>query len=789
FAKTLYFRLFALIGDLTGWILGVFSLTGLIILFLTDENRRVKLWYICGALLFLFSSMIVYDRHYSVILLLFILPLTVRPFVTGAIGRLLDKRAIMPVLVLFIVFTVVHLIISLDKNGKTVNGEPRHLIPLAEHIRSTITDKGSILSVRSLFPVRLGFSHTGYDKKIEDWQTLLDYAKEKKCKYLLADYPEYNTMPFMRFLSNDEMTAPKGAVQVVRNGLVALYKFSDTSSIDTAINAKKYEIQDILTIYGSAVRSPISPDSVRAFLMSAIKKGVPEKVAIPPFQVVTRNQGNGFERFGFVFKSSTGALVSANLTTPPSGGVQTSGKPAVLLLPGMEREGKANPLCINTAENLARAGAFVLSIDRSGTGERIGVQYSHSAILLNSAAAGHAPAEQFILEAMEASMLLPNFTGIQTDSFSVVGIGADSWSALYLSIINKKVKNIGFVGGLTSSIDMAISNERPLQAAIPSLASKCDLPTFFSALPTAKIYLVSLGGNHNMYYGSLVSNGKGTMYQFTASDSFIPLTYAPFIKGFCKGLDLQQIEPAFTYNKEEAANYTASIGSDQIASNTPLLFSYPVDDRFDTTKAPEKSASQKAVKKGDKTIIIRLYSSQTGPAVQSDAKGDKVIEVPIQLTEVYSSYRDNVNQFYDELINGTAAINLITNKINSLRDKYSGSLYIAAEDTIAAYAALKIMTSSYGFADRIFLPFLPDMRPSRLIDGILSGYDGSPYSTANMENNRNLALYRLIYHFGNFDPVEAINDAADCGTVIYTTQEKDEGFFEKVNYLKTKNEF
>jgi hypothetical protein len=710
FSKNLYFRLFALVGDLTGWILGIFSLAGLIILFLTKEEKKVYVWYLCGGVLFIFSTLITYDRHFIVILLLFILPLTVRPFVTGAIGRLLDKRATLPVLAIFIIFTAIHLFISIDKNGKTAKGEPRHLIPMAEYIRANIKEKGTILSVRSLFPVRLGFKHVPFDKQIEEWSALLEYAKEKKCDYLLADFPEYNIMPFMRFLANEEVTAPKGAVQISRSGMSALYKFTFENTLDSTTLQKGYGISEVLTAYSFVSGEKLERDSIAQFIRSRIKKGVPEEITPPQFQVVTQNQGNGFMRYGFVFKSSRGALVSANLTTPPTGNLKVTDKPGILLLPGLEKEGKANALAKNVAENLAKAGAYVLTIDQPGTGERTGIQYSHSAMLMYSTASGYAPAEPFILEAMEAAALLPNFTGMQTDSFSVVSIGEDCWTALYLSILNKKIKNVAFMGGLAPYLEMAVNGGRPIQAVIPSIASKTDLPTLISAIVTPKRHFISFN-----------------------ADSFVVKTFTPFINSFCTEINLTAPEISFTYIKEEAVNQTATIGADQISANTPLLFDYPVNERFDSLSGGIIKVESPVA--GAKEVVLDLFS----------------------VFNVFTKYSDNINSFYDAVITGNKSSELLTRQITS-------QIYLVAMDTISAYAALYLAAQNRSFVTSISLPMLVEERPSRLLTGSLTGYDGSMYSTANMENVNNLLLCRFIYIFGNFDPAQYLADADGSGS-------------------------
>ncbi|OGS34665.1 MAG: hypothetical protein A2293_02760 [Elusimicrobia bacterium RIFOXYB2_FULL_49_7] len=570
--KGLYYRLLMDIDILLGWGLGLFALFGLFLLFLEKQPRRRLAFFGLGLLLFVSLAFFKPNPLYSFALILFYVPLAVYPITSGAGGRLLRGRFTWLLPLLFAGATLFTFFRNLDRISAISQGEPRHLMDIANWIIHETPKESRILSERPLLPERTGRHPLALPDSITSFPLLLEYARQAGADYLLADYPEYNRRPYLRFLSDPAMVRPLGLSQMVRSGQSALFRIEQhpVAAGDGTLFLSSYPLE-------WKTRALTN----RAALLRFIKTAFPidPMTALPPprYQAMASVQGQGFILTPLLLSGPFGEVIPANLYLPDRGSEHSNQgiAAAILLLSGNHAEGKTLPVSVNLAENFARRGCAVLAFDNAGTGERIGAGFSHSAAAVQTLADGFAPAFYPLSEAVSSLDYLNQVAGGVSPK-AVVALDQDAYTALYASLLDSTIQAVLYVNGPTSFDDLILRPEIPLQSLVPGLAGLSSMENLLSATATPNRFYLALSPDQNGWMTHLAAQTKGIAFTANNSDSLIQFVLPSALDGFLQSFALSDnIRPTYPIRfrplSEQDVRSHVVIGSENLASVSPPL--------------------------------------------------------------------------------------------------------------------------------------------------------------------------------------------------------------------------
>ena len=807
--KNLYFRLFADIGELIGWTIGAFVTLGILVMVLSENTRPQLAFMSLGILVFIGLAFLQHNRFNAFILLLFFVPLAANIFGSGVYKRILDRRVAVGLFVVFLALLCVSVFRNLNRIGDMAQGEPKHLIAIARYFREHPEEKGSIISERPLLPKRLSMEHIPLDPKIEDMAGLLKYAYEKKAKYLLADFPEYNACGYLRFLSLPQMKNPLHLKEIIRKDYSALYAF-DFSGLDK-ISAPRYTAEPVRAfLQGGAKALPrrASPDSIAAFITASFRVKDLSRLRTPAYQMVSRYNMKGYTLFGALVRGIFDEIITVNMYAPevPQQTLRSAQRPSILILAGDDKEGKGAILPRNLAENLVRSGCFVIVMDAPGTGERIGPYASLSNFMLYQAASGYSPAELFISEALLVRNLFGNLPQARNDEVHLVGVGDDAYTALYTALLDTTVKSVTFVGGLVPFGDMALQNYRPVKALIPGLAGRFSFGALLTAVKerARNVQCISVNTLLNPVFGSYAADYGFRVFPIKNEQDFVKETFAKGIESLCAYGDSAGAPPAPVqfrgFNDQEKA-VIGTIGDQAVTSNSPPL--------FDIFQRPETLSEDpdSGINAGNEPLIIRgmvalpatggmerkkmtLIDKSGLPVewIESKAKGSKpdrllaVIDAldsanadtaltqaameagytlcRVSLLPSVSGYPDALSAYYDNLLFGLSSRDRVRSALRIMRNYYHAVPVLLCADSLTLEAGLCLAGRDSTLVKRVILKNFTGGRPDALLGDIYAGYDGNPYAAGEYVNLNNLLVSLVIRNFGDAQGDDLVDIAA-----------------------------
>lgn len=797
--KNLYFRLFADIGELIGWTIGAFVMLGILVMVLSDNTRLQSAFMSLGLIFFVGLAFLQHNRFYAFILLLFFIPLAANIFGSGIYKRILDKRVALGLLAVFIVLLGVNVWMNLDTIGAMAEGEPKQLMDLARYFRDHPKEKGPAIALRPLLPKRLGMEHIPLDTKIDNMQSLLAFAREKKAQYLLVDFPEYNACPYLRFLSLPQMKMPLGLKEVARKDYSALYSL-DLEKLQEAPSV--YSASAARARLGTWLQNPlaeISPDSVAAYIKSTFSTQNLNLLQQPAYQILTRYNVNGYELYGLLLRGIFNELIPANLYGPANAGQSPLGKqggrPAVVLLPGEDKEGKGSILARNFAENLVRSGFYVLVMDAPGTGERVGPFSSLSAFMQYRSASGFSPAELFVTEALLGRYFMNTLNQVDRGAVHVVAIGDDCYTGVYASLLDTTIKSLTLVGGPFPFMDMVMQNYRPVKAQIKGLAGKYDFRTVMKAVKskTGKVQCLSTNVLLNPLVEGFSRDYGFLSYPVSTDQDFVKTAFAKGIEGLCSFAQADGVSPApaqFRGYSEQEKGLIMTIGDQAVTQNSPPLLEIftPPEARNEIKRTASSLAPQAVVLRGilsagrfnglevkriisaDKNGLpvewreIKPPSAVPGRLMtllvsEDSCRGDSSL-ITAALNKGYtisafsllpevSGYADGIRSYYDALLFNLSSRDRLSAGLSILRNYYHAEPVLFCSDSLCNAAGLALSACDSGAVKTLVLNNFVGGTPEGFFGDVYDGFDGTLNASAEYVNYTNLKVSMLIRDFGN----------------------------------------
>jgi hypothetical protein len=798
--KNLYFRLFVDIGDLVGWTIGVFVLLGILIIALGENTKKQIAFIALGILIFIVLAVFKHNRFHSFIMILVYIPLAVNTFGSGAYKKVLEKRLALVLLLVFTVLAFISIFNSLNKIGRIAKGEPKHLIEIANYMIKNAEKRSGLISKQALLPRRIGFTHIPIPEGVNDLRGLLQYAREKGAGYLLADFPEYNTYPFLRFLSDPGMKSPLGLREFVRKDYSALYEL-DFSMLETK-PGKPYSGRVPYQWIQLAKHSAIKPDSTGTpyyFINQRLRIKDPAKMKMPAHQFVRQYKMDGYLQKGIIFRGAFNEIVTANIYVPDLSGIMSpsiqadSLAPAAIVLPGQDREGKASTLAMNYGETLARLGYYVITLDWPGTGERVGPGWSHIAAMPFQAASGYAPAEIFIYETLLAKNLFGLFAGLNTAKVNVVAIGDDAFTALYTAVLDTAIHSITFVGGLVPFESMLGSNPKVSKALINGIAGRYSVGDLLNDIRHRKLQLVCMDSTQNSWGKKLERQfGMHVLYA-AAQDAFVKenfeksiihITESTQLQPGASGIRMKNIDPrqkqtTFTIGERnlnaisprllEIARNLVTVRNDSLARD-PLRAGYTqaatqVIEKTEvrgnrvackiivgsTLPAAWTEIKLKNISKINRVIIFTggheaELNTDSGFVKRALDRGYTVCQV--SLFDQYGGYRDVLSRIYDYTLSGLALRDRLEEVFKQIKSYYQVQPDYFAQDWKGTLAGLGYLETHPSDFKQVFIQNLIPDAIDRLYSDVYQGYDGAMHADAEHVSLNNLYVSLMIQSYG-----------------------------------------
>jgi len=574
--KNLYLNFFSDAGGLLGWFLGVFLFLGLAVLFLSESNGKQRAFYALGGLIFAMLSLMLYNRFYSLIMVLFYLPLLVSVFGMGHYKKILERRLSFVLLGIFILLSGVSIYQNVNAMVAMSNNEPRHLIEMANGLlRQPAKNRGPILSSRPLLAQRAQCPFVSLPDTIQSLRALIQYAQKQGVRYFLADFPEYRAHRFLWFMANPEIPAPLGMKEVMRKGTSVLYEMDYTRLENPAVPAYSG-----LAMVSSLADSRVRPASeLPAFLKSQMHIRNVNELSMPPYQILTQYKLKGYSIQGVVFKGPLNELVTANLYVPAQAEPQkvrfneAPEIPACVILAGSDTAGKKAIQVLNYAEALVQSGFAVIAIDWPGCGERKAPGQSHSAFFQYEYADGYAPAELFIYETILAKNLLATIPNCANGKTTLIAFDDDGYTALYSAILDTAFHEVLCVGGLVP-LPAAVNYEvRPYRSLFYGIGASYPLDSLIRLVQDRHLIYASLSPEQNRLAGP-IERFKGQVIRSNQESDFIKEGYGRSILSLSCFQNQTQLRPAdfrFRSFSEQEQSLTFTIGPENFAANNPTL--------------------------------------------------------------------------------------------------------------------------------------------------------------------------------------------------------------------------
>ncbi|MFH0920564.1 MAG: glycosyltransferase family 39 protein [Fibrobacterota bacterium] len=738
--KTGYFRIFMNIGELIGWALGVFVVLGILFAVLTPQDRPRRAFHLLGLLFFLGLSLLEFDKLNSFILVIFLVPLAADVVGSGLYRRTLERRFALALLLAFTGLSFFSVFSNMDRIGGIAKGEPKQLLALAEYLSDHPGAKGLVLAQRPLLARRLDMPFLQLDSTTNGLLPLLRQAKEKGARLLLADFPEYNAFPFLRFLADPAMTRPFGLREVAREYPSALYEFDFTAL--TALEGVAGP--DTAALRALSLPRPAALPPFGEFLKHRlVYSSRRDALDRPPFQVVTQYRLQGILLSGVLFRGAFKEVVTANLYQPgaTASGVKTSR--GVVILPGNDRDGKASLLAKNYAENLAASGMAVLCIDAPGTGERTGPVFSHDAYLVNAGAVGFAPADAFVSEALAARRVLCELTGASSDSVGLIGIGEDAFTALYAAALEPGFTSVAIIGGLSPMAELAASPRAPVQALITGVAAY-----------GTEALLLAVGANRVRYYplepgrkewAFFLGNNLGfTVVPSESPDQFVKEGFEKSLQKMGEDLGNDAIRLAaarFTGLPEQQKQATFTVGAQDLNEISAPFMEIPLQVNLEPAFTPVDTPSSDApfplpwqlwaAPAGPvKRVLVWLQSADaaldSGLAQKAVDRGYAVCRLP--LFDRCRNYAEARQRYYNLLLAGIRSDLQWKAALRAIADRYRVIPDLFAADSLASLVAVRLAADSLLSAGSLILSELRTAKVSAFTGGLLDGYDGVAYA-------------------------------------------------------------
>lgn len=772
--KSLYFRLFMDISEFIGWWVGVFVILGILMTALGEHTRSQRAFYALGLMIFVSLAFIKYDRFYSFVLLLFYIPLAVNIFGSGAFRRVVESRAAWIFLAAFAGLALFSVFRNMDKISAIARGEPKHLIDIANFIVRETPANSTILSERPLIAGRTGRKHVAFPDSASDMASLLKYAVDKKADYLLADFPEYNRRPFLRFLADPAMRRPFGLREVVRRGYTALYRVEGAD-----LNALRAGEGAAVPFYCLNYRTAgKSHADARRLLKSGFQAGELAPAGTPEYQVVTQYGLQGCVLLGLVFRGPFGELVTANLYAPPQdfqAGTRDGRYPAVLILPGNGKEGKANIAVRNYGENLARNGCYALALDNPGTGERTGFGFSHSRAIITDLASGLAPAHLMVSEALAGRRLLRDFRNADADRISVVTLDEDAFTALYAALLDSTVRQLLFLGGLSPFEGLLFRPEKPIQPLVAGLAGMTTVEDLLRSLTGVRLAYVSFSAQDNGWAGRLSAECGVTALTAVDDNSFLGTNFEKSVRLLLSGAGAGA-ESLFTVGfrgiPEQENRTTLTIGPENLRGNSPSWAEIEKDllrvFKPDTLLAaalrvkplpPDPAAPVIQSVRADTAVAVRkvmhhtqdpvfgswtevkrpgpvsgllvvpgmaadstLFRGGKGLVSEALAQGFTVCFMPFFVRE--GGFLPSLREYYCQALYGLPLRALFEQRLLSIRKFYNRSPDYLAVDALSGMAALFLLDQDPAALGRVIFDSFRSIDVEGPFDDVTAGYDG-----------------------------------------------------------------
>ncbi len=796
--KNLYFRLFADIGELIGWTIGAFVTLGILVMVLSENTQPQLAYMFFGILLFVGLGFLQHNKFYAFILLLFFIPLSANIFGSGVYKRILDKRVALGLLLIFIALLCVNVFRNLNNIGDMATGEPKHLLAIARYFREHPESRGPIISQRSLLPKRLGMEYITLDAKIDNMAALMNYAKEKKAAFLLADFPEYNTYPYLRYLSLPQMKNPFGLNEVVRKDYSALYKF-DFTGIENISHSlySAVQLQPFLRNNAAPLLKDAPVDSIAQFIKSGFRKDDMSRLNKPAFQIVSQYNMRGYELYGLIIRGIFNEISTSNLYAPENvlkqNVLNKNPRPCVLILPGEEKDGKGSVIARNYAENLVRAGFFVMVMDAPGTGERIGPFASLSAFMLYQSASGYSPAELFITETILAINMFKNIPQALSDSIHLLAIGDDTYTALYTALIDSSIKSLTFVGGPFPFEDMAHQNYRPTKSLVNGIAGSFGFKSLLKAVKkqVGNVQCVSTNVMQNPILDSYNMEAHLNVLPYNETEDFVKGNFTKSIEAICSFEKSQDIIfPVIQFHgfndQEKAMSFT--IGEQAVIQNSQSLievFERPQENdstNFDMTKLdehvlitniknipPNNGMLKKKItgmdKKGmpinwleikgktsrqDKILIIlaSFDSSLVDTMILEQAIKSGYTLCRLSFLPEVSGYPDAIKYYFDNLLFGISLKDKMFSEVNLISNFYHTSPELMSCDSLTGLVGLYLASHSNKIVKRLIVNNFTGGSPEGFYRDFYEGYDGNPLASGEYVNLNNLIVSLIIKDFG-----------------------------------------